>query len=174
MQVSKKKYKKGGLFGNSQEKFSHMAGAERGFDRKRLRELKRAKRQGESLSGRDAQDLQYMKAVRGDRIKKGIMGGAILGAGALAAGPAIAAKGVLKGIAGAIKVKGASVLAGEAAGKSGLKGLLGKFKKAKGVFDGVQDMVNPDQQATDQDINAPEFPVAKKGMRLKKRRRRRR
>ena len=139
MQVSKKKYKKGGLFGNSQEKFSHMAGAERGFDRKRLRELRRAKRKGESLSGKDAQDLQYMKAVRGDRIKKGIMGGALLGAGAIAAGPAIAAKGGLKGIMGAVKGKGASGLAGEAAGKGGLKGLLGKFGKAKKVQKALAD-----------------------------------
>ena len=179
MQVTKK-YKRGGLFGNSQEKFSHMAGASGGFDRKELRNLRRKKRRGESLSGVEGQRLNYMKNVRGDRIKKGIMGAALLGAGAAVAGPAIAAKGGIKGILSAAKAKGASGLAGKGAGtagKGGLKGLFGKFKKAKGVFDQVQDLqqtLTPEQQ---QQIDEGNFgqpdQFGRHGMRVKKKSRRR-
>lgn len=129
MQVTKK-YQGGGFFGNSQAKFGHMAGAEGGFDRKEFRDLRRRKRRGESLSGEEGQRLNYMKNVRGDRLKKGLAGAALAGVGAAAAGPAIAAKLAAKG-----GIKGLSGLAG----KGGLKGLLGKFSKARKVQQALGD-----------------------------------
>lgn len=127
MQVTKK-YKGGGFFGNSQAKFGHMAGAEGGFDRKEFRDLRRRKRRGESLTGTEGQRLNYMKNVRKDRVKKGIAGAALAGVGAAAAGPAIAAKLAAKG-----GLKGLSGLAGKGGLKGGLKGLMGKFDKARKV-----------------------------------------
>lgn len=140
MQVTKK-YAGGGFFGNSQAKFGHMAGAEGGFDRKEFRDLRRRKRRGESLSGTEGQRLNYMKNVRGDRLKKGIAGAALLGAGAAVAGPAIAAKLAAKG-----GIKGLSGLAG----KGGAKGLFSKARKAKQIADGIQDFrdnLTPEQGA---------------------------
>lgn len=129
----------GGFFGNSQDKFSHMAGADGGFDRQEFRDLRRRKRQGESLTGADAQRLNYMKNVRGDRTKKAIMGGALAAGAAIAGGPAL--MGALQNAGGLSGI----------AGKLGGKGLLkraGKFavsnldKAAE-----LKDMLTPEQQA---------------------------
>lgn len=107
----------GGFFGNSQDKFSHMAGADGGFDRKEFRDLRRRKRQGESLTGADAQRLNYMKNVRGDRTKKAIMGGALAAGAAIAGGPALMGAlqnaGGLSGIAGKLGGKGLLKKAGQ-------------------------------------------------------------
>lgn len=128
----------GGFFGNSQDKFSHMAGAEGGFDRKEFRDLRRRKRQGESLTGADAQRLNYMKDVRGDRTKKAIMGGALAAGAAIAGGPALAGAlqnaGGLSGIAGKI---------GGLAGKLKGSGVIGNIQKGKQLFDAL----TPDQEA---------------------------
>ena len=125
MQVTKQ-YKRGGFFGNSQAKFGHMAGAEGGFDRKEFRDLRRRKRRGESLSGEEGQRLNYMKGVRGDRLKKDLAGAALAGTAAAVAAPAIAANLGGQGLAGL-------------AGKGGLKGLLGKFSKARKVQQALGD-----------------------------------
>ena len=128
-----KDYKLGGFFGNSQDKFSHMAGAERGFDRKKFRELRRAKRKGTSLSGQDAQDLEYMKKVRGDRMKKAIMGGA-------AAATGLAALGGAAGMAGGVSKIGAGLGKLKTAAQAGkFKGLFGKLKKAKSAQEALSD-----------------------------------
>ena len=118
MQVTKE-YKRGGFFGNSQAKFSHMAGADGGFNRKEFRDLRRRKRRGESLSGTEGQRLNYMKNVRQDRIKKGIAGAALAGTAAAVAGPALAAQ---------LGGKGLSGIAGKLGGKGAIKGALGKLK----------------------------------------------
>lgn len=120
-----KDYKLGGLFGNSQDKFSHMAGAEGGFDRKKFRELRRAKRKGTSLSGQDAQALEYMKNVRGDRFKKALIGGA-------AAATGLAALGGAAGMAGGVGKIGAGLGKLKTAAQAGkFKGLFGKLNKAR-------------------------------------------
>jgi len=128
----------GGFFGNSQDKFSHMAGAEGGFDRQEFRDLRRRKRQGESLTGADSQRLNYMKNVRGDRTKKAIMGGALAAGAAIAGGPALAGAlqnaGGLSGIAGKI---------GGLAGKLKGSGVIGNIQKGKQLFDAL----TPDQEA---------------------------
>lgn len=125
-----KDYKLGGFFGNSQDKFSHMAGAEGGFDRKKFRELRRAKRKGTSLSGQDAQALEYMKKVRGDRVKKAIMGGA-------AAATGLAALGGAAGMAGGVSKIGAGLGKLKTAAQAGkFKGFLGKAKKAQEALAG--------------------------------------
>jgi hypothetical protein len=138
MQVTKS-YARGGFFGNSQDKFSHMAGAEGGFDRKEFRDLRRRKRQGESLSGADAQRLNYMKNVRGDRTKKAIMGGALAAGAAIAGGPAL--MGALQNAGGLSGI----------AGKLGGKGLLKKAGKfAVSNLDKaaeLKDMLTPEQEA---------------------------
>lgn len=113
----------GGFFGNSQDKFSHMAGAEGGFDRKEFRDLRRRKRQGESLTGADAQRLNYMKNVRGDRTKKAIMGGALAAGAAIAGGPALSA---------ALK-KAGTKMASKAASKSATSGLVNALNAAPGA-----------------------------------------
>ena len=118
MQVTKQ-YKRGGFFGNSQAKFSHMAGADGGFNRKEFRDLRRRKRRGESLSGTEGQRLNYMKNVRQDRFKKGLAGAALAGTAAAVAGPALAAK---------LGGQGLSGLAGKLGGKGAVKGALGKLK----------------------------------------------
>ena len=170
MQVTKK-YKAGGFFGNSQDKFSHMAGAEAGFDRKKFRELRRKKRRGESLSGVEGQRLQYMKSVRGDRIKKGIAGAALAGTAAAVAGPAISAK-----LAAKTGAKGLAGLAGKGtttAGKFGkLKSLFGKAKKVKRVADEIQDFrenLTPEQeqQIDEGNFGQPDM-YGKYGMRVLK------
>lgn len=162
MQVTKK-YQGGGFFGNSQAKFGHMAGAEGGFDRKEFRDLRRRKRRGESLSGEEGQRLNYMKNVRGDRLKKGVALGALGAVGAAAAGPAIAAKLAAKG-----GIKGLSGLAG----KGGFKGLLTKAKRAKQIAEGIQDFrdnVTPDQleQVDTGDFGQPDM-YGEYGMRILK------
>lgn len=128
----------GGFFGNSQDKFSHMAGAEGGFDRKEFRDLRRRKRQGESLTGADAQRLNYMKNVRGDRTKKAIMGGALAAGAAIAGGPALA--GALQ------NAGGLSGIASNIGGKGLFKGatkLMGNIQKGKQLFDAI----TPEQEA---------------------------
>ena len=98
-----KEYRKGGFFGNSQDKFSDMEGAGSGINtafkgmgpfagkgsalRKEKRYLKKLERQGKLNEDgpRSADRLEYLKKVQRDRIKKGA------GAAALAAGAAIGA-----------------------------------------------------------------------------------
>lgn len=143
-----KHYRKGGFFGNSQDKFSDMEGAGQGINmayksqgkfpglggqgaalRREKRYLKKLERQGKlnDEGPRSADRLDYLKKVQRDRIKKGV-GAAALAAGAAAGGAALAAKGGLSGISG---------IGGKGAIKTGLGNLktavgnskLGKFAK---------------------------------------------
>lgn len=134
MQVTKQ-YKRGGFFGNSQAKFSHMAGADGGFNRKEFRDLRRRKRRGESLSGTEGQRLNYMKNVRKDRFKKGLAGAALAGTAAAVAGPAAlaalkASKTAKLAKAGAEAAKAASGAAKATAGATKAKGVSGLASKA--------------------------------------------
>lgn len=175
-----KDYKLGGLFGNSQDKFSHMAGAEGGFDRKKFRELRRAKRKGTSLSGQDAQALQYMKAVRGDRFKKALVGGA-------AAATGLAALGGAAGMAGGVGKIGAGLGKLKTAAQAGkFKGLLGKAMKAKnllgiggdkgGNMETTQNLYDADPAAAEEVMDPnfgnntgdPNFDFGRYGMRILK------
>lgn len=153
MQVTKN-YKRGGFFGNSQDKFSDMEEAGRGINmayanrgflkgkgaalRREKRYLKKLERQGKlnEYGTQSADRLDYLKNVQKDRAKKGIA------AGALAAGLAFGGPAALSAIKGGA-LKGGAL---KAAGKGGLKGLLSKFSKAgkvkraltgSGFFDGM-------------------------------------
>jgi len=142
-----KEYKRGGFFGNSQDKFSDMEGAGQGVNmafgslgilggkaggkgraiRREKRYLKKLDRQGKlnEYGPRSMDRLDYLRNVQKDRAKKGIGAGA-LAAGAILGGPAALA---------AIKAKGAAAAGAKAAGagakKGGLKGLLDLFGKAR-------------------------------------------
>ena len=142
---AKKRRKEGkGFFGNSQARFSDMAGAGDGIDmsyrgkgflgigkgkgsalRKEKRQLKRAARRGEL--GEGGQDrLDYLKSVQKDRAKKAI------GAGALAAGAAFggaALAGKLGAKAAATGGKGLFKAGAKAGTKEGGKGFFKKFGK---------------------------------------------
>ena len=175
-----KDYKLGGLFGNSQDKFSHMAGAEGGFDRKKFRELRRAKRKGTSLSGQDAQALEYMKKVRGDRFKKALIGGA-------AAATGLAALGGAAGMAGGVGKIGAGLGKLKTAAQAGkFKGFLGKAMKAKnllgiggdkgGNMETTQNLYDADPAAAEEVMDPnfgnntgdPNFDFGRYGMRILK------
>ena len=138
-----KDYKKGGFFGNSQDRFSDMEGAGKGVNmafkgflggkgsalRKEKRYLKKLERQGK-LNSRGTQSmdrLNYLKKVQKDRGKK-IAAGAALAAGtALTAGAlAGAAGGAAAGTAGVGAATGATgAAAGGAAGAAGAAGGAG-------------------------------------------------
>ena len=129
-----KEYRRGGFFGNSQNKFKDMAGADGGINmafkgigpfagkgsalRREKRWLKKLERQGRlNEAGSQSQDrLDYLRNVQKDRAKKAV------GAGALAAGAAFGAPALIAGI------KGAG--AGAAAGKAGAAASKGFGKKA--------------------------------------------
>ena len=137
-----KEYRKGGFFGNSQDRFSDMEGAGQGINmafasqgrgpgrglgrgaalRREKRYLKKLDRQGKlnEEGPRSADRLEYLKKVQRDRIKKGI------GAGALAAGAAFGAPALVSA------VKGAGGLAGVASnlGSSKIGSAVGKGIKA--------------------------------------------
>jgi len=153
MQVTKN-YKRGGFFGNSQDKFSdmeeagqgiNMAFANRGFLkgkgaalRREKRYLKKLEREGRlnEYGTQSADRLDYLRNVQKDRAKKGIA------AGALAAGLAFGGPAALSAIKGGA-LKGGAL---KAAGKGGLKGLFknaGNIKKGKEIFDAL----TPDQEA---------------------------
>ena len=133
-----KEYRRGGFFGNSQDKFEDKSGAGGGINmafgrpgvfgkgkgralRAEKRYLKRLARQGKlNEAGPQSQArLDYLKNVQKDRAKK------IGAAGALAAGAAFGAPA----LAGAIKAKG-----GLGAALQGLKG--------KGIFQKIQKAQN--------------------------------
>lgn len=136
-----KEYKRGGFFGNSQDRFSDMEGAGKGINmtnkgflggkgsalRKEKRYLKKLERKGmlNDYGPQSMDRLNYLKKVQKDRFKK-IAGGAALAAGAVLGGPAALA---------AIKAKGAAAAGAKAAGagakKGGFKALLDLFGKAK-------------------------------------------
>jgi|TARA_B100000035_G_scaffold44296_2_gene33298 hypothetical protein len=140
MQVTKN-YKRGGFFGNSQAKYSDMEGAGRGINmafanrglfntkgsalRQEKRYLKKLEREGRlnEYGPQSADRLDYLRNVQKDRAKKGIA------AGALAAGLAFGGPAALSAIKGGA-LKGGAL---KAAGKGGLKGLLGKAQKARKV-----------------------------------------
>ena len=105
-----KQYRRGGgFFGNSQDKFSDMAGSQFGinmaygdrniFGRKRKgqalrrekRYLKKLERQGKlnSSGPQSAERLEYLRSVQKDRAKKGVAAAAIA-AGAAFGAPALA------------------------------------------------------------------------------------
>lgn len=137
-----KEYRRGGLFGNSQDKFEDKSGAGGGINmafgrpgvfgkgkgralRAEKRYLKRLARQGKlNEAGPQSQErLDYLRNVQKDRAKKiGI--GAGLAAGAAFGAPALA---------GAIKAKG-----GLGAALQGLKGkgILQKASKLGNLFGG--------------------------------------
>lgn len=154
MQVTKK-YKRGGFFGNSQDKFSdmeeagqgiNMAFANRGFLkgkgaalRREKRYLKKLERQGKlnEYGTQSADRLEYLRNVQKDRAKKGIA------AGALAAGLAFGGPAALS----AIQAKGGMGALLSGLGKKGMfKGAtkaVGNIKKGKEIFDAL----TPDQEA---------------------------
>jgi hypothetical protein len=150
-------YKKGGFlkrfFGNSQDKFSDMAGAGGGIDmsfkgrgpfagkgsalRREKRQLKRLEKSGQ-LGEEGSDRLDYLRNVQKDRAKKigataALTAGAAFGASALAGGLGAGAGGGA-GAAGA----------GAKGGAGFLKGFGKKFGKnmlqnaAKGAFGGGQ------------------------------------
>jgi len=146
MQVSKKKYRKGGFFGNSQAKFADMEGAGQGINmayksqgkfpglggqgaalRREKRYLKKLERQGKlnEEGPRSADRLDYLKKVQRDRIKKGV------GAGALAAGAVLAAPAVAGALSGAgAGAAGAGAAGAAGSGASGVAGAAGAGKLA--------------------------------------------
>lgn len=158
MQVTKN-YQGGGFFGNSQDKFSDMAGSQFGINmaygdrnifgrkrkgqalRKEKRYLKKLERRGEltgGTGGSSAARLEYLRNVQKDRAKKGLAAGA-LAAGLAFGGPALAAKLGGKGLSG-LSSKG---------GLKGLMDLFGKARKAKTAIDGLTEDQN---ETLDQDI----------------------
>ena len=153
-----KQYRRGGFFGNSQDKFSDMEGAGQGINmayksqgkfpglggqgaalRREKRYLKKLERQGKlnDEGPRSADRLDYLKKVQRDRIKKGV-GAAALAAGAVATGGALAANpGALSGLAGKAgaglskaggAIKGGLANAKAAIGKSGAADLIRGLK----------------------------------------------
>jgi hypothetical protein len=168
-----KQYRRGGgFFGNSQDKFSDMAGSQGGINmaygdrnifgrkskgkalRREKRYLKKLERQGKlNPSGpQSAARLEYLRNVQKDRAKKGIAAGAIA-AGVAFGAPALAGK-----------------FAGKAAGKGALKALLKgkKLKKAKMGVDAINQLMDLRKQSQDEtiesvgsqpmDIELPEVP----------------
>lgn len=161
---ARKRRKEGrGFFGNSQARFSDMAGAGEGIDmdfkgrgflgigggkgsalRREKRQLKRLERQGK-LGEEGSDRLDYLRNVQKDRAKKAVgaaalAGGAAFGASALAGGLGAGAGGGA-GAGAAAAGKGGTA----AAGKGGLfKGFGKKFGKnilknvAEGGFGGGQ------------------------------------
>jgi len=139
-----KEYKRGGFFGNSQDRFSDMEGAGQGINtafkgmgpfsgkgsalRREKRYLKKLERQGKlnDYGPQSGDRLDYLRKVQKDRAKKGITAGA-LAAGAAFGGPAAISAIKAKGGLGAMLQGGA----GKAGGKSGFKGLMDLFGKAK-------------------------------------------
>ena len=142
-----KKYRKGGFFGNSQDKFSDMEGAGQGINmafasqgrgpgrglgkgaalRREKRYLKKLERQGKlnEEGPRSADRLDYLKKVQRDRIKKGV------GAGALAAGAVLAAPAVAGALSGAgAGAAGAGAAGAAGGGASGVAGAAGAGKLA--------------------------------------------
>lgn len=156
-----KHYRRGGFFGNSQDKFSDMEGAGQGINmayksqgkfpglggqgaalRREKRYLKKLDRQGKlnEEGPRSADRLDYLKKVQRDRIKKGV-GAAALAAGAAAGGAALAANpGALSGLAGkagaGLSKAGSAIKGGLAKGKTALQG-LGK-SKTSGLLKGLE------------------------------------
>ena len=155
-------YRRGGFFGNSQDKFSDMEGAGQGINmafasqgrgagrglgkgaalRREKRYLKKLERQGKlnEEGPRSADRLDYLKKVQRDRIKKGV-GAAALAAGAVATGGALAANpGALSGLAGkagaGLSKAGSAIKGGLAKGKTALQG-LGK-SKTSGLLKGLE------------------------------------
>jgi hypothetical protein len=108
---------------NIEDRFSGMAGAKGGFDRKELRDLRRRKRDGQ-LTQSMKERLDYLQKVNRGKLAKGA---AIAGLAAAAiVGPAVAAGTIGKAAGG----KGASGLA--AALKSGKVGKGVKVAKKVG------------------------------------------
>lgn len=162
MKMKYTNYRRGGFFGNSQDKFSDMEGAGQGINmafgsqgrgpgrglgkgaalRREKRYLKKLERQGKlnEEGPRSADRLDYLKKVQRDRIKKGV-GGAALAAGAVATGGALAANpGALSGLAGkagaGLSKAGSAIKGGLAKGKTALQG-LGK-SKTSGLLKGLE------------------------------------
>ena len=149
MKMKYTNYRRGGFFGNSQDKFSDMEGAGQGINmafgsqgrgpgrglgkgaalRREKRYLKKLERQGKlnEEGPRSADRLDYLKKVQRDRIKKGV-GAAALAAGAAVGGAALAGKGGLSGLS-----KGSGKLLGGLKDSKLLAGLkdskFGKFAK---------------------------------------------
>lgn len=163
-----KEYRRGGLFGNSQNKFEDKSGAGGGINmafgrpgvfgkgkgralRSEKRYLKRLARQGKlNEAGPQSQErLDYLRNVQKDRAKKiGI--GAGLAAGAAFGAPALA---------GAIKAKG-----GLGAALQGLKGkgILQKASRLGNLFGGRR-RAQQEQQLGDQ---MDTLTTARDGMRI--------
>ena len=161
MKMKYTNYRRGGFFGNSQDKFSDMEGAGQGINmayksqgkfpglggqgaalRREKRYLKKLERQGKlnEEGPRSADRLDYLKKVQRDRIKKGV-GAAALAAGAVATGGALAANpGALSGLAGkagaGLSKAGSAIKGGLAKGKTALQG-LGK-SKTSGLLKGLE------------------------------------
>lgn len=143
-----KEYKRGGFFGNSQEKFSGMEGAGGGINmayanrgllktkgaalRREKRYLKKLAEQGRlGTMGPQSQDrLDYLRNVQKDRAKKGVAAGALAAAAAFG-GPALL---------GALKSGGLSGVAGKGTGKALFKGAskaIGNIQKGKEILDSI-------------------------------------
>ena len=143
-----KEYKRGGFFGNSQEKFSDMEGAGGGINmayagrgllktkgaalRREKRYLKKLAEQGKlGTMGPQSQDrLDYLRKVQKDRAKKGVAAGALAAAAAFG-GPALLS---------ALKSGGLSGMAGKGTGKALFKGVskgIGNIQKGKEVLDAL-------------------------------------
>lgn len=141
-----------GFFGNSQARFSDMAGAGEGIDmdfkgkgflgigggkgsalRREKRQLKRAAKRGE-LGQEDQDRLSYLKNVQKDRAKKAV------GAGALVAGAAFGASALAGGLGAGAGGGAGAAGAGAKGGAGFLKGFGKNMLKniAKGGFGGGQ------------------------------------
>ncbi len=160
-----KEYRRGGFFGSSQDRFYDMEGAGKGINmtnkgflggkgsalRREKRYLKKLDRQGKlNEYGPQSMDrLDYLRNVQKDRFKK-LAGGAALAAGAAFGAPALAGAVKAKGGLGAI-LQGA----GKVGGKSGFKGLMdlfGKAKKAKGNLESIRGLAEGMSPEEDQAI----------------------
>ena len=171
-----KEYKRGGFFGNSQDKFSDMEGAGKGINmsfgsrgilggnlggkgralRREKRYLKKLERQGKlnEYGPQSGDRLDYLRKVQKDRAKKGVagyLGANALIAGAILGGPALAAKfggkALLKG--GAKAGVKAGTKAGAKGGFKGLMDLFGKARKAKSNLESIRGLaegLSPEQQ----------------------------
>lgn len=163
-----KEYRRGGFFGSSQDRFSDMEGAGKGVNmafgsrgilggnlggkgralRREKRYLKKLDRQGKlnEYGPQSGDRLDYLRNVQKDRFKK-LAGGAALAAGAAFGAPALAGAVKSQSGLGAI-LQGA----GKAGGKSGFKGLMdlfGKARKAKGNLESIRGLaegMSPEQQ----------------------------
>ena len=159
-----KEYRKGGFFGNSQDKFSDMEGAGSGINtafkgmgpfagkgsalRREKRYLKKLERQGKlnEEGPRSADRLEYLKKVQRDRIKKGV-GGAALAAGAAIGAPAlIGAVQSGGGLAGLASQAGSGLKSFKALkGADKLKKILDLGKKGSQIKEMVESF-SPEQE----------------------------